>query len=240
MRPVLNFVPLFASLVSLSLSSLVTVSCLLSLSLSSPELTDFHSFNCLLFSLFSINRLTRTQPLFFFFYNQVISIFYFQYVHFLLRTCPNTEIILVSFNFTPEEIARYQAFLQYQQSAGTSEATPSTSQSTTLAISNPTPSSHAASSSHSQVPILSSNSIPSLSLSFHTSQQPSSQTAYSHSHPFTSQSQQISSAPPITQLYQNTRAQNHGHPAASSSSAPSFHPFFGTGLNISTSHVNQT
>ncbi len=38
----------------------------------------------------------------------------------------NTEIVLVSFNFTPEEVARYQAFLQYQQSAQTGPSTATT------------------------------------------------------------------------------------------------------------------
>jgi hypothetical protein len=204
--------------------------------------------------------------------------------------CSNTnfEAILVAFNFTPEELVRYQAFLRYQQSAGQSEGptSGSASQSTTSALSNSIPSSESVQASshapapsvnlplaHSQVPILSSNSgaashilgvATPQSLPFHGSQQQSSQT-YSHPQPLgplPSHSQQQSSqayshpqslvplpshlqqippqaVPSITQLYQNTRAQQHGHPAAAAPSAPSFHPFFGTGLNISTSHVNQ-
>ena len=178
--------------------------------------------------------------------------------------------LLVSFNFTPEELVRYQAFLRYQQSAGQSEApaSGSSSQPTTSTISNSIPSSesvqvnsHASAPSvnlpHSQAqpPILSSNigvashtmlgATASQSFPFHGSQQQFSQT-YSHPQPLgpgptPSHSQQMppQAVPSITQLYQNTRAQQHGHPAAAASLAPSFHPFFGTGLNISTLHVNQ-
>ena len=176
----------------------------------------------------------------------------------------------MAFNFTPEELVRYQAFLQYQQSAGQSEAPPLSLTSLAQSTSTSTiPNSIAPSSGSVQVnshvpaplnlpqaPVLSSNSgvvsyvlgaTASQSLPFHGSQQQStgSQT-YSHSQPLGPLSSQLQQLPPpsqavpsITQLYQNTRAQHQGHPAAAASAVPSFHPFFGTGLNISTSHANQ-
>jgi hypothetical protein len=142
----------------------------------------------------------------------------------------------VTFNFTPEELARYQAFLQYQQSGQPEAALASQSTTGTSTPSNSIPSSSLPSNSipSNSIP---SNSIPSFNshalapsvnlphsshilgvtpqpLSFQGSHQQPSQTAYSHPQPLLSQSQQIPPVPSITQLYQNTRAQQHGHPAA--------------------------
>jgi len=165
----------------------------------------------------------------------------------------------MSMNFTPEQMAQFQAMFFSQMQAQLSSQAPSSFQGSSdsrSSISSQVPSSFTVnpSSPHSHTALSvippanghasnppSSQPQPGL-LSSQVQQDSSSlqfQQGSSTSSQLASIQPQLSALPPITQLYQSSRAQQHGHPAPEISAPPSFNPFIGTGLNLSTSNVNQ-
>ena len=182
---------------------------------------------------------------------------------FLLPLSPHYLIFLVNimaFNFTPEELAQFHAYIQQGRSL-----TPSAPNSA-LAAPNPhppvfqptqVPSSQAGPLTSTPLPsfqqqtpsqVYAQPSISVIQPAFQLTQVPSSgPPPTSQPLPRFPQQTQVQpqpstiQPPPVSQLYQNTRPHQPGHSATiNSHPGPSFNPFLGgAALSLLTAHANQ-
>jgi hypothetical protein len=156
--------------------------------------------------------------------------------------------IMASFNLTPEELARFHAYIQQGGSLPpsapnlTPNPLPSAFQPTQVPLSAPSSTQPFFSNlqpTPSQVP---SQAQPS---AIQPIQVASSASQASATQPFflqPTQGQTPSQPPPVSQLYQNIRPHQISHPATTTTSRPgtTFNPFLGgAGLSLPTAHANQ-